>query len=728
MKRCIYLCVVLLMLIVSACVEESYIDNDALGEVQTVNVIGPDTIDFDSISDDNQTKGTGVIYESNKLTFSWVLGDTLGIFPNKGNQVEFPISSSDGTAKASFDGGGWALRNNASYAAYYPFNVWNYHRDNETIVLDYTGQVQEGNGNFDHLSAYDFLASNMTTPVNNSVTFDMVRQGSILFIDIVVPEPGTINLLKVSCDEAIFTEKAALDISGESPIISPVKMTDLITLNFENTVTSNANETVRAYMAVQPVDFSDKKVKATLCTENGNYSAVVTPRVINKGKAAFLRFPNNFTPIIDFADAEVKRICVENWDTDEDGELSYVEAASITNIGHVFKGTKITSFEELKYFKGLTYIYSGAFEDCESLSCITLPESVTIIGEYTFYNCESLSSIELPESVSVIGRAAFNECSSLSNIIIPKSVSVIEPYTFLNCKSLTTIRIPENVATIGEKAFCGCIKLSSINIPESVKSIGDYVFVNCSNLTNIRLPQSLTNIGKGAFRLCSKLGNITIPKLVTTISDELFFNCGALGYVNIEGDVTDIGMGAFYQCINLISITIPESVNNIGDCAFWDCTVLNNINLPQSLKTLCDGTFGRCHNLKNISLPESLSDIGGQAFFECVSLENIDIPESVTKIGNEAFWKCNSFTKITIPKSVNSIGSFAFYTDSNLSLYIECSIPPTLGGELCSQDSKIYVQNEYIDTYKSSWTAYADIIYGIEVDGSVLGPEPDTAD
>jgi hypothetical protein len=347
MKRSIYFFVAITALAFSSCVKENFIDHEETGEVQTVNVIGPETIDFEALAGTVQTKGTGVIYESNKLTFSLVIGDTLGIFPNKGNQVEFPISSSDGTSKASFDGGGWALRNNSSYAAYYPFSIWNYHRDNETIVLDYTGQVQDGNRNFDHLSAYDFLASDMTKPVNNSVTFDMVRQGSILFIDIVVPDPGIINSLNVSCDEAIFTEKATLDISGSSPVVSPVKMTDSITLTFKNTATTQANETVRAYMAVQPVDFSKKFVTATLCTENGRYSAPVQSRVVNKGKAAFLRFSDDFLPVIDFEDGELGSICVDNWDTDGDSELGYIEAASATDFGNTFTGTSIISFDEL---------------------------------------------------------------------------------------------------------------------------------------------------------------------------------------------------------------------------------------------------------------------------------------------------------------------------------------------------------------------------------------------
>ena len=285
----------MLLFLAVGCAREAEVNlQEASGEVQTVEVIGPTPIQFEAITGNTPvTKGTSV-QNGSALLFGWEVGDTLGIFPNLGNQVEFPITAAQGSTSASFDGGGWALRNDASYAAYYPFSVWNYHRDNETILLDYTGQVQEGNGSFAHLSAYDFLASDKTTSQNSSVTFQMTRQGAILYIDIVVPEPESITSLTIACDDAIFVEKAALDISGETPAVSPISTVKSLTLSFINTETTTNNETVRAYMAVQPVDFTEKTVTATLTTESGSYTAPVTSRAVNKGRAAFLRFSDDF--------------------------------------------------------------------------------------------------------------------------------------------------------------------------------------------------------------------------------------------------------------------------------------------------------------------------------------------------------------------------------------------------------------------------------------------------
>lgn len=272
------------MLSLPACDKEQ----EKTAEVQTINVLAPKDVMFEAAS----TKGASV-RDGSSLVFNWTAGDIIGVFPDDGDQLQLPIPAAKGSTSATFDVGGRALKNDASYAAYYPFSGV-YHKVNEAIVMDYTGQVQDGNGSFAHISAYDFLASAKVSPKNNAVTLQMVRQGSILCMDIPVPQPEEVKSLVISCEEAIFVEKATLDISGNTPVVTPVKMTDKLTLMFVNIKTTAANETVRVYMAVQPVDFSAKTVTVTIAVGDKKYWAPVTPIAIERGKAAVLRFSDEF--------------------------------------------------------------------------------------------------------------------------------------------------------------------------------------------------------------------------------------------------------------------------------------------------------------------------------------------------------------------------------------------------------------------------------------------------
>ena len=124
---------------------------------------------------------------------------------------------------------------------------------------------------------------------------------------------------------------------------------------------------------------------------------------------------------IQFADAAVKSLCVSAWDTDGDGELSYDEAAAVTDLGASFAGTGIRRFDELQYFTSLTEIPAEAFKDCKSLASVTLPPSVKSIGESAFRTCYKLTSFDF-EGIERIGANAFYACNNITSIDLPKSV------------------------------------------------------------------------------------------------------------------------------------------------------------------------------------------------------------------------------------------------------------------------------------------------------------------
>ena len=263
---------------------------------------------------------------------------------------------------------------------------------------------------------------------------------------------------------------------------------------------------------------------------------------------------------IQFADQYVKKVCIEKFDTNGDGELSYLEASKVKGIGSSFFGDyapAVKSFDELQYFVNVTYFgntYHGAFEDCSSLTSITIPEGVTSIGAYTFHGCSSLTSITIPEGVTSIPSM-----------------------TFYNCSNLKSITIPESVNSIGASVFSGCSSLTSITIPEGVNSIGERAFECCSSLTSITIPEGVMLIRSGAFSCCSNLTSITIPEGVISIGGDAFYHCSSLTSITIPEGVASIGLWAFRGCSSLTSITIPEGVTSIGEDAFYECSSLENV-------------------------------------------------------------------------------------------------------------------------------------------------------
>ena len=234
--------------------------------------------------------------------------------------------------------------------------------------------------------------------------------------------------------------------------------------------------------------------------------------------------------LIEFADTEVKRICVENWDTDGDHELSKAEAAAVTTLKKdngdgtfgdpVFKDNAvITSFDELQYFTELTTIDENAFHTCTALASVKLPDGVKTLHNYSFKNCSSLQHIQLPEGLDKLNTEVFAN-TGLTSIFIPKSVTSVSFDAFVGCAQLQSIVveegtskysspngcnaviwdrspiitlqsgcrntvIPDNVLMISQKAFKGQTELTKIVIPSSVGSVLTEAFYGCSNLTSV---------------------------------------------------------------------------------------------------------------------------------------------------------------------------------------------------------------------------------------------------
>lgn len=161
---------------------------------------------------------------------------------------------------------------------------------------------------------------------------------------------------------------------------------------------------------------------------------------------------------------------------------------------------------------------------------IVHPETKAIY-ESAFEGCENLESIELPNSLSCIGKRAFYNCKKLVNPVIPEFVNKIEDYSFYGCISITEIILPSSVSAVGDSAFEGCTALSSITLSNRTKLIGSMAFAECTSLTQIEIPEVLSYIGNSAFSGCTALGTVAIPKSVSYIGKKAFAGCTHLNTV-----------------------------------------------------------------------------------------------------------------------------------------------------------------------------------------------------
>ena len=273
------------------------------------------------------------------------------------------------------------------------------------------------------------------------------------------------------------------------------------------------------------------------------------------------------------------------------------KVAEVTYGHNAYEGCIV--IPELVSYEGTDYNVTtiGAHAFYSSLvTSITIPESVTVIGETAFAESRGLTNISIPSSVTSIGYEAFAGCTGLTSIIIPNSVTRIENSTFLNCTSLTDITIPNSVTTIEANAFTACSSLISITIPNGVWKICEGAFSGCTGLTSITIPNSVTRIELSAFQKCTSLTSVTLPNNITNIGDWLFSFCTGLTSITIPNGVISIGTESFRGCTGLNSITIPESVTNISKLTFSDCPNLNDVYCyaekpPYTLTDAFDGSY-----------------------------------------------------------------------------------------------------------------------------------------
>ena len=321
--------------------------------------------------------------------------------------------------------------------------------------------------------------------------------------------------------------------------------------------------------------------------ENNVYFELADGTVITISKTGQSADPN----VIQFEDALVKAICITNWDTDGDGELSYEEAAAVTTIGTEFNGKGIFAFDELQYFTGMTSIPSSAFSDCSELLSIKLPDNIISINDTAFARCQSLREIHIPASIESIGTRVFYYCQSLREIHIPANTESIGNGAFESCTKLTTV-------TFGKES-----KLRTIAGSYGNSSSYCYgTFMSCQNLSAIEIPASVETIETAAFMGCSSLQTVTFEKgsRLRTIAGQ-----------GLSTGTISVTHGAFYKLEKLMTVDMSEctQVESIENCAFHGDSELQLFKIGMKTPPSCGfAAFSDINSSSVLKVPSGCTD------------------------------------------------------------------------------------------------------------------------
>ena len=175
---------------------------------------------------------------------------------------------------------------------------------------------------------------------------------------------------------------------------------------------------------------------------------------------------------------------------------------------------------------------------CSKIRSVTIPQSVTSIGDRAFDGCSALTTLSLGEKIKTIGNCAFENCTSLTGVTIPQSVTSIGYYAFEGCTNLNPLTIKGPITSMGNYAFAGSTYLTSLTLYDDIQTIGNFAFVGSTSLKTVTLPKNLTSIGEYAFACCSELESITIPEKVKTINPKTFADCSKLEYIILPAGLT----------------------------------------------------------------------------------------------------------------------------------------------------------------------------------------------
>ena len=355
----------------------------------------------------------------------------------------------------------------------------------------------------------------------------------------------------------------------------------------------------------------------------------------------------------------------------------------------------------------------------QATGTLTIPDSVTAIGEGAFANVEGLKTIIIPSTVKRIETNAFRDNQTLETVIMQEKdgqgVEYIGSFAFMECHNLTTVQMTNSVKEMGNQAFYHCTNLMNIKISTSLNTIEKYVFAGCKNLQQIEFPEGIININGYAFSGCNNLETVIFSNTIETIAGTAFIRCNNLKNIEIaEGNENLTLENGILLCENDINkltemiiileetidtetntFVVPDSVTFLQNEILDQYTNITTVQIPASVQTISPLFIGKeiinviivdnpkyevigkavytketededvtmiryFGNEETVNVKEG-TEIIGEYCFEDKNLSQIILPETLEEIQQQAFLYCNNLKSLSLGEKVKTFSSMSIY-------------------------------------------------------------------
>ena len=364
-----------------------------------------------------------------------------------------------------------------------------------------------------------------------------------------------------------------------------------------------------------------------------------------------------------------------------------IDGFTVDVIGiNVFKGDTITS---LTLPETVLELRSGAVASCEKLASVTLPQSLVVINRMNFFSCDALTEITIPAGVRYIGDTSFRFCDALRKITFEGVCPAIDMDCFTILPEDAVAYVPDDQLEAYTAAFENAG--STVSVQPSGK--------NAVIVENNGYVEEEFDFDASTGTITSYNGYATYLAIPETIG-------GA--------PVKAIGPEAFARHTYLAFLELPEGLESIGDSAFYNCETLGRVRFPSTLRVIGDNAFYNAYKSSVLELT-SVESIGDYAFYFAGLKGSLELPEGLRSIGENAFQACtNMGANLYLPSTLESIGSNAFRGDYNIQyVVLESPTAPTLGEDVfagCDYLFDIDLNAHGTRQEMQQWQAYVDAL------------------